>query len=66
MKDEVSMPEVKKRVETLEALQYKGKRIMPVFASLYMGDNIVSYLTKNKIYAMAIKEIYLTLKSCSK
>ncbi len=29
---------------------------MPVFASLYMGDDIVSYLTKNKIYAMAIKE----------
>lgn len=36
--------------------EYKGKRVVPVFASLYMGDDIVGYLTKNKIYAMAIKE----------
>ncbi|MFN3740995.1 MAG: hypothetical protein ACK4TF_10075, partial [Thermodesulfovibrionales bacterium] len=36
--------------------EYKDKKVIPVFASLYLGDDIVNYLTKNKIYAMAIKE----------
>ena len=33
-----------------------GKRLIPIFASLYIPANILSYLTKNKIYAMAIKD----------
>ena len=32
------------------------KRLIPIFASLYIPANILSYLTKNKIYAMAIKD----------
>ncbi len=44
--------------------EYKGKRVMPVFASLYMEDDIVSYLRKNKIHAMAIKEDTMDLLNC--
>lgn len=36
--------------------EYKGKRLAPIFASLYLEENVVAYLTKNNIYAMAIKE----------
>lgn len=36
--------------------EYKGKEIIPIFSSLYLSDDVISYLTKNKIYAMAIKE----------
>ena len=32
------------------------KRVIPIFASLYVPENILSYLTKNRIYAMAIKD----------
>ena len=32
------------------------KRLIPIFASLYIPANILSYLTKNEIYAMAIKD----------
>ncbi len=34
--------------------EYHGKIIIPIFASLYLGEDIVNYLTKNKIYAMAM------------
>ena len=34
----------------------EGKRLIPIFASLYIPENILSYLTKNGIYAMAIKD----------
>ncbi len=36
--------------------EYKGKRIIPIFSSLYIPENVVTYLTKVKIYAMAMKD----------
>jgi uncharacterized protein YoxC len=36
--------------------EYEGKKIIPIFASLYLSDEVISYLTENHIYAMAIKE----------
>ncbi len=34
--------------------EYRGKRIIPIFASLYMGEDVVNYLTRHRIYAMAM------------
>ena len=36
--------------------EYKGKKLIPIFASMYLSDDLVRYLTKNGIYAMAMKE----------
>ncbi|GAB4417900.1 MAG: hypothetical protein OHK0032_13950 [Thermodesulfovibrionales bacterium] len=36
--------------------EYKGKRLIPIFASLYLSDDVIKYLTDRNIYAMAIKE----------
>ena len=36
--------------------EYRGKKLIPVFASLYLPDDLVRYLTKNRVYAMAMKE----------
>jgi len=36
--------------------EYDGYRICPVFASLYMDDSLVAYLTRKKIYALTLKE----------
>ncbi len=36
--------------------EYSDKKIIPVISSLYMPENIISYLSKNNIYAMAVKE----------
>jgi len=36
--------------------EYRGKRLVPVFASMYLNDDLVRYLTRNRIYAMAMKE----------
>ncbi len=36
--------------------EYKGKEIIPIFSSLYLSEDVIDYLTKNSIYAMAIKE----------
>jgi len=36
--------------------EFKGKEIIPVFASLEISENILKYLTKNKIYGMAMKD----------
>jgi hypothetical protein len=36
--------------------EYRGKKLIPVFASLYIEEDVIRYLTKNNIYAMAIKE----------
>lgn len=41
--------------------EYKGKRLVPVFASLYLPDEVIAYLTKNGIYAMATKEDMMDL-----
>lgn len=35
--------------------EYKNKRLVPIFSTLYMPENIVKYLTDNGIYAMAMK-----------
>jgi len=32
--------------------EYQGKTIIPTFASLYLQDDIIAYLTKHNIYAM--------------
>ncbi|MBC8231993.1 hypothetical protein H8E77_20775 [bacterium] len=36
--------------------EYMGKTIIPIFASLYIGEDIVNYLTRNQIYAMGMGE----------
>lgn len=36
--------------------EYMGKRLIPIFASLYIEGDVIEYLTRNRIYAMAIKE----------
>ena len=36
--------------------EYAGKKIIPIFASLYIGEDVVNYLTRNKIYAMGMGE----------
>jgi len=41
--------------------EYSGRSVMPVFASLYLPDDVVAYLTKNGIYAMAIRDDMMDL-----
>ncbi len=41
--------------------EYSGRSVIPVFASLYLPDEVITYLTKNGIYAMAIKEDMMDL-----
>ena len=36
--------------------EYKNYKLVPIFASLRLQDNIINYLTKHKIYAMAFRE----------
>jgi hypothetical protein len=36
--------------------EYADKTLVPIFGSLYLGEDVVNYLTKQKIYAMAMKE----------
>ncbi len=36
--------------------EYAGKELIPIFASLYIPDNVLKLLSKNKIYAMGVKE----------
>lgn len=36
--------------------EYRGEKIIPVFSSLYIPDKVAKYLTKIKIYAMAMKD----------
>ena len=35
---------------------YQDKKIVPVFSSFYLPEDIVKYLTKNKIYALGMKD----------
>jgi hypothetical protein len=35
--------------------EYEGKTIIPVVSSLSMGEDIVNYLSRNKVYAMVMK-----------
>lgn len=36
--------------------EYKNKEIIPLFASLYVPDNIIKYFSNNNIYVMGMKE----------
>jgi hypothetical protein len=36
--------------------EYKDKKVIPIFSSLYIPEDLVTYLTKNRIYAMAMKD----------
>ena len=36
--------------------EYREYKLVPIFASLRLEDDIINYLTKNKIYAMAYRE----------
>jgi hypothetical protein len=36
--------------------EYQGKIILPIFASLYIDDDTVKYLTQKKIYALGMKD----------
>ncbi|MBF0413528.1 MAG: apolipoprotein A1/A4/E family protein [Desulfamplus sp.] len=36
--------------------QYKEKRLIPIFSALHIPDDIKNYLTKHKIYAMAMTD----------
>jgi hypothetical protein len=36
--------------------QYAGKKVIPIFSSLYIPENFVNFLTNNGIYAMAMGE----------
>jgi len=36
--------------------EYTGKKIIPIFSSLYIGEDIANYLTRNRIYAMMMGE----------
>lgn len=46
--------------------EYKGKEIIPIFSSLYLSDEIVKYLTKKKIYAMALRDDTMDLLNFEK
>jgi len=36
--------------------EYKDKKLLPLFASLYIPEHILKHLSKNNIFAMGIKE----------
>ena len=46
--------------------EYKVKEIIPIFSSLYLSDEVVKYLTKKKIYAMALKDDTMDLLNFEK
>jgi len=41
--------------------EYREKRIIPIFASLFLPDDVIECLTRNNIYAMATKEDMMDL-----
>src|SRR3990170_3732993 len=41
--------------------EYESKKIIPIFSSLYIPENVVTYLTKVKLYAMAMKDDVMDL-----
>ncbi|HIE25690.1 TPA: hypothetical protein EYP66_00205 [Candidatus Poribacteria bacterium] len=41
--------------------EYAGKKIIPIFSSLYIGEDIANYLTRNQIYAMMMGEEMMEL-----
>ncbi len=36
--------------------EYQGKEIIPIFAGLFIHDNLLRYLTKYRIYALGMGE----------
>jgi hypothetical protein len=36
--------------------EYQGKEIIPIFAGLFIPDNLLRYLTKHRIYALGMGE----------
>jgi len=46
--------------------EYKEKKIIPVFASLYLPDDVITYLTKSTIFAMAIRDDMMDLMNFEK
>jgi len=41
--------------------EYQDKTIIPIFASLYMGEDVVNYLTRRRVYAMAMGDETMAL-----
>jgi hypothetical protein len=41
--------------------EYQGKKIIPLFSSLYLPEDIVNYLTSQRIYVMGMKEDMMDL-----
>jgi len=41
--------------------QYKGRKLIPIFSSLYLAEPAVNYLTKHGIYALAMGDETMTL-----
>lgn len=41
--------------------EYATYTLVPIFGSLYLGEDVINYLTKQKIYAMAMKEDNMAL-----
>ncbi len=35
--------------------EYKDKKLIPIFSTLHLPNNVLSYLTSNNIYAVAMK-----------
>ena len=57
---------VGKFIETLGEIgdyfpESRGKRIIPIFASLHIPEDTRTYLTRNRIYAMGMREDTMTL-----
>ena len=46
--------------------EYRGKQIIPIFSSLYLPEDIVDYLTRNKIYAMGMNDDTMDLLNFEK
>ncbi len=43
--------------------EYAGKTIIPIFASLHIGEDVVTYLTRQRNYAMAMGDETMELKN---
>ncbi len=41
--------------------EYKGKKLIPIFSTLNMPDNVKKYLSKNNVYAMGMKGEYMDI-----
>ncbi len=41
--------------------EYRGRKIIPIFAAFYLDESLVNYLTKKGIYALAMGEETMTL-----